>query len=35
MTMPEIGLIGLGTMGAALAMNIAETGFPVTGWNRR
>jgi 6-phosphogluconate dehydrogenase len=31
---PEIGLIGLGTMGAALAMNIAEKGFPIAVWNR-
>jgi 6-phosphogluconate dehydrogenase len=34
MTMPEIGLIGLGTMGAALALNIAEKGFPIAVWNR-
>ena len=33
-TMPEIGLIGLGTMGAALALNIAEKGFPIAVWNR-
>ncbi len=31
----EIGLIGLGTMGAALALNIAEKGFPIAVWNRR
>ena len=31
---PEIGLIGLGTMGAALALNIAEKGFPIAVWNR-
>lgn len=30
----EIGLIGLGTMGAALALNIAEKGFPIAVWNR-
>ncbi len=30
----RIGLIGLGTMGAALALNIAEKGFPVAVWNR-
>ncbi len=30
----EIGLIGLGTMGAALALNIAEKGFLVTVYNR-
>jgi 6-phosphogluconate dehydrogenase len=32
--MPTIGLIGLGTMGAALALNIAEKGFPIAVWNR-
>lgn len=31
---PEIGLIGLGTMGAALALNLAEKGFPIAVWNR-
>jgi 6-phosphogluconate dehydrogenase len=31
---PSIGLIGLGTMGAALALNIAEKGFPIAVWNR-
>ena len=31
---PRIGLIGLGTMGAALALNIAEKGFPIAVWNR-
>lgn len=30
----RIGLIGLGTMGAALASNIAEKGFAVAVWNR-
>jgi 6-phosphogluconate dehydrogenase len=34
MTMPHTGLIGLGTMGAALALNIAEKGFPIAVWNR-
>ena len=29
-----IGLIGLGTMGAALALNIAEKGFPIAVFNR-
>lgn len=29
MAQAEIGLIGLGTMGAALALNIAEKGFPI------
>lgn len=33
-TAPQIGLIGLGTMGAALALNIAEKGFPIAVWNR-
>jgi 6-phosphogluconate dehydrogenase len=27
--MSEIGLIGLGTMGSALALNIAEKGFEI------
>ncbi|QJF52543.1 NADP-dependent phosphogluconate dehydrogenase [Roseobacter ponti] len=30
----DIGLIGLGTMGAALALNIAEKGFDIAVWNR-
>ena len=30
----EIGLIGLGTMGANLALNIAEHGFRVAVYNR-
>ena len=30
----EIGLVGLGTMGAALALNIAEKGFNIAVWNR-
>ena len=30
----SIGLIGLGTMGAALALNIAEKGFPIAVFNR-
>ncbi|MDK8874086.1 NADP-dependent phosphogluconate dehydrogenase [Paracoccus sp. SSJ] len=34
MTKATIGLIGLGTMGAALALNIAEKGFPIAVWNR-
>ena len=34
MTRPEIGLIGLGTMGAALALNIADRGFGIAVWNR-
>jgi len=31
---PRTGLIGLGTMGGALALNIAEKGFPIAVWNR-
>ncbi|MBF9030292.1 NADP-dependent phosphogluconate dehydrogenase [Rhodobacterales bacterium HKCCE3408] len=34
MAQSEIGLIGLGTMGAALALNIAEKGFDIAVWNR-
>lgn len=36
MTQPtaQIGLIGLGTMGAMLALNIAEKGFAIAVWNR-
>ena len=34
MSKAEIGLIGLGTMGAALALNIAEKGFDIAVWNR-
>ena len=30
----EIGLVGLGTMGAALALNIAEKGFAISVFNR-
>lgn len=30
----RIGLVGLGTMGAALASNIADKGFTVAVWNR-
>ncbi|MFK7744856.1 MAG: NADP-dependent phosphogluconate dehydrogenase [Roseobacter sp.] len=30
----DIGLIGLGTMGAALAMNIADKGHSIAVWNR-
>ena len=32
--MADIGLIGLGTMGANLALNIAENGYRVAVWNR-
>lgn len=34
MQLAEIGLIGLGTMGAALALNIAEKGHRIAVWNR-
>ena len=37
MTTPQkaqIGLIGLGTMGSMLALNIAEKGFAIAVWNR-
>ncbi len=34
MTTAEIGLIGLGVMGANLALNIAEQGFPIAVYNR-
>jgi 3-hydroxyisobutyrate dehydrogenase len=30
----RIGFIGLGTMGAAMAANLARAGFTVTAWNR-
>ncbi len=33
-TKPQIGLVGLGTMGAALALNIADRGFGVAVHNR-
>lgn len=33
-TQPTLGLIGLGTMGRALALNIAEKGFGIAVWNR-
>jgi 3-hydroxyisobutyrate dehydrogenase len=31
---PRVAFLGLGTMGAAMAANLARAGFPVTGWNR-
>ncbi|EBA10947.1 NAD(P)-binding domain-containing protein, partial [Roseobacter sp. CCS2] len=34
MSTAEIGLIGLGTMGSALALNIADNGFDIAVWNR-
>src|SRR3954452_8557223 len=30
----RIGFLGLGTMGAAMAANLARAGFQVTAWNR-
>ncbi len=32
--MERIGFLGLGTMGAAMAANLARAGFDVTAWNR-
>jgi 3-hydroxyisobutyrate dehydrogenase len=32
--MERIGVVGLGTMGGAMAANIARAGFPVGAWNR-
>ena len=34
MSKSDIGVVGLGTMGAMLAMNIADNGFRVSGFNR-
>lgn len=34
MAVPTIGLIGLGTMGSNLALNIAEKGYPIVVFNR-
>ena len=34
MSKADIGLIGLGTMGAALALNIADNDFDIAVWNR-
>ena len=34
MTDRRIGFVGLGTMGAAMAGNLARAGFEVTAWNR-
>jgi len=31
---PQVGFIGLGTMGAPMAANIAKAGFPLVVWNR-
>ena len=33
MTQANMGLIGIGTMGSALALNIAENGYDVAIWN--
>ncbi len=30
----KVGFVGLGTMGAAMAANLARAGFPLTVWNR-
>jgi 3-hydroxyisobutyrate dehydrogenase len=32
--MDGVAFLGLGTMGAAMAANLARAGFPVTAWNR-
>ncbi len=32
--MERVAFLGLGTMGAAMAANLARAGFPVTAWNR-
>ena len=32
--MQRVAFLGLGTMGAAMAANVARAGFPVTAWNR-
>jgi 3-hydroxyisobutyrate dehydrogenase len=34
MSMERIGVVGLGTMGGAMAANLARAGFAVTAWNR-
>ncbi len=33
-TLTRVGFCGLGTMGAAMAANVAAAGFPLTVWNR-
>ena len=35
MSESDIGVVGLGTMGSALALNIADNGFGVAVWNRK
>jgi 3-hydroxyisobutyrate dehydrogenase len=32
--MTRVGFVGLGTMGVAMAANVARAGFPLTVWNR-
>ena len=32
--MERVGFVGLGTMGRAMAANLARAGFPLTVWNR-
>ena len=34
MTQPRVGVAGLGTMGGAMAANLARAGFPLAVWNR-
>ncbi|MFV2062412.1 MAG: NAD(P)-dependent oxidoreductase [Chloroflexota bacterium] len=34
MTETRVGFCGMGTMGAAMAANVARAGFPLTVWNR-
>ncbi|ALE06383.1 2-hydroxy-3-oxopropionate reductase [Arthrobacter sp. ERGS1:01] len=34
MTQPTIGFVGLGYMGAPMAANLLDAGWPVTAWNR-
>jgi len=33
-TQPRVGVLGLGTMGGAMAANLARAGFPLVAWNR-
>ena len=33
-SMEKVAFLGLGTMGAAMAANLARAGFAVTAWNR-
>jgi 3-hydroxyisobutyrate dehydrogenase len=33
-TLPRVGVLGLGTMGGAMAANLARAGFPLAAWNR-